>query len=218
MALKALIVQGGFKPHEPKETSDILAAALRQRGVEVEVSDTLETFKDKAKLEQMDLLVPHWTFGELPKEETKVLCGAVQSGISLAGIHGGAGDAFRGNIQFQHMVGGQFLAHPGGQITYTINIRDHEHPITQGLKDFSVTSEQYYMLIDPAIHALATTNAGEVVMPVAWTKTWGRGNVYYCSLGHSAAHLAQTEALELVIRGFMWAARKTAEARGEQRQ
>ena len=99
------------------------------------------------------------------------------------------------------------VAHPGGAgVTYDVNIVDNDHPVTKGLKDFTVTSEQYYMHVDPAIHVLATTNFDDVVMPVAWTKMYGKGRVFYCSVGHNAEATREPEALELIMRGMVWAA------------
>jgi len=46
------------------------------------------------------------------------------------------------------MVGGQWVAHPGGIIDYEVNIVNHDDPITRGLKDFKMHSEQYYMHVD----------------------------------------------------------------------
>jgi len=204
---KALIVQGGWQGHEPKPVAEILAAALAKRGIQAEIADTLDAFADLAKLKIYDLLVPHWTMGEIKNEQAKPLMQAVQEGVGLAGIHGGMGDAFRQCTAFQHMVGGQFVAHPGGAgVTYEVSIVDQEHPITRGLKAFSVTSEQYYMHVDPGNHVLAVTCFGRVVMPVAWVKTWGKGRVFYCSLGHNAQHASQPEVIELIGRGMAWAA------------
>lgn len=66
-------------------------------------------------------------------------------------------DAFRNNTEYQWMVGGQWVAHPGNIIDYTVNIVDHSDPITAGLADFQMHSEQYYMHVDPANQVLATT-------------------------------------------------------------
>jgi len=207
MTMKALIVQGGWPGHEPKETADIMEAELKKRGLDVEMSDSVDSLGDAARLKELDLIVPHWTMGEINNKTVKVLAEAVNSGLSMAGIHGGMGDAFRANTKFQEMVGGQFVAHPGGAgTTYEVNIVDREHPVTKGLSDFTVTSEQYYMHVDPGNRVLATTNFGEMVMPVSWVRKVGKGNIYYCSLGHNAEHLSQPEALELCVRGLVWAA------------
>jgi uncharacterized protein len=205
---KALIVQGGWQGHEPGPVSEILDQALRERGFEVEVSDTLDAFKDEAKLKELDLIVPLWTMGSITKEQLNPLLQAVRSGVGIAGVHGGMGDSFRQETEYQFMVGGQWVAHPGGDgIEYMVHIEDVDSPITEGMHDFQVSSEHYFMHVDPGNQVLATTRFGDTVMPVTWTKRYGKGRVFYCSLGHVAQVFEQDpQILEMVARGMVWAA------------
>jgi len=213
---KALIVWGGWDGHEPKQVAEIFRNALAERGFDVEVSNTLDAFLDEARLTSLDLIIPEWTMGAIKREQLRPLLAAVQSGVGIAGVHGGMGDSFRQECDYQWMVGGQWVAHPGGDtVTYDVQIVDKKHPVTKGLKDFKVTSEQYYMHVDPSNHALATTTfepsdilAVPCVMPVAWTRRYGRGRVFYSSLGHVAKTAAQPEVLKLVTQGFLWASEK----------
>ena len=204
---KALIVQGGWEGHEPRGVAEILAQALRENGFQVEASDTLDAFKDQEKLKKLDLIVPIWTMGTIEPDQLNPLLEAVRKGTGTAGVHGGMADAFRDQPEYQYMVGGQWVAHPGGdEVTYEVNITDVPSPITEGIKDFTVTSEHYYMHMDPGNTVLATTRFGDVMMPVAWTKMYGKGRVFYCSLGHSASIVRQPEVLTMVTRGMIWAA------------
>ena len=184
---KALIVRGGWTGHEPFQVGDILAGALRENGFEVEISETLDAFKNSENLKGLDLIVPIWTMGSIAREQLQPLLEAVKSGVGIAGVHGGMGDAFRQETEYQYMVGGQWVAHPGGDgVSYTVRIEDQEDPITKGLTDFEVKSEKYYMHVDPAIKVLATTDFDGVKIPITWTKHYGKGRVFYCSLGHVA--------------------------------
>ena len=54
----ALILQGGYQPHRPKEVAEILAGLLREENFKVEISDTLDSLLDREKLRQTDLIVP----------------------------------------------------------------------------------------------------------------------------------------------------------------
>jgi uncharacterized protein len=207
---KALIVWGGWDGHEPQQTAELMAAALRGEGFEVEVATTLDAFKDEEKLKSLDLLVPNWTMGAITGEQLTPVLNAVRSGVGLGGIHGGMCDAFREQTEYQFMCGGQWVAHPGGLRPYTVNIGPTPDPITAGIEDFEVTSEQYYMHVDPIIEVHATTvfpDYDNVVMPVVWKKKYGEGRVFYCSLGHSAAVLAMPPVTTMVTRGLKWAAR-----------
>jgi len=112
-------------------------------------------------------------------------------------------------------VGGQWVAHPGNIIPYHVTITNHDHPITSGLSDFDMRSEQYYLHVDPNNNVLATTTFSAeycdwiegTVMPVVWTRMWGKGRVSYTSLGHVAKDFDVPEAREIVRRGLLWASK-----------
>lgn len=218
MARKALIVWGGWDGHQPREVAELFRGILERESFAVEVSDTLDAFKDEAKLKSLDLIVPNWTMGSISDDQLYPVLNAVRGGVGLAGCHGGMCDAFRQSDPWQFMTGGQWVAHPGNDgVEYAVHFPDSSHVITKGLKDFTVRSEQYYMHVDPAVKVLATTRFptaegphtpnGPVDMPVAWTKFFGAGKVFYCSLGHQANVIAMPEVTELMRRGFLWAAK-----------
>ncbi|MBO9610672.1 MAG: ThuA domain-containing protein [Paenibacillaceae bacterium] len=216
---KALIVWGGWEGHEPEQVADIFRGVLEKEQVKVEMSNTLQAFADVEKLKQLDLIVPIWTVGQIEANLASNVSEAVQSGVGLAGCHGGMCDAFRDNVEWQFMTGGQWVAHPGGNsVEYVVNIANSSSTLVAGIEDFQVCSEQYYLHVDPAIEVLATTrfplasgphssNKG-VDMPVVWTKRWGLGRVYYNSLGHQASIMEMPEVKELMRRGFLWCADK----------
>jgi len=214
---KALIVRGGWEGHEPEQVARLFATELDQHGVDVTVSDTLDILQDDTLLRTLDVIVPIWTMGTITPDQLAPLLTAVEGGVGLAGCHGGMCDAFRDAPAYQFMTGGQWVAHPGNDgVTHEVRITDQDHFITAGSRDFSVTTEQYYMHTDPANKVLATTRFpivegphvpnGVVDMPVAWTKYYGQGRVFYCSLGHHAAVVRQPEVLRLCLRGLLWAA------------
>jgi type 1 glutamine amidotransferase len=215
MSKKALIVWGGWDGHEPKQCVDIFAPYLREQGYEVEISDTLDVYLDNVKLHALNLIVPVWTMGTITREQEAGLLAAVKDGVGIAGWHGGMGDSFRNNTEYQFMVGGQWVAHPGGVIDYDVNITNHHDPITTGLPDFHMKSEQYYMHVDPSNEVLATTTFGGeyapwikgTVMPVVWKRMWGAGRVFYTSLGHVANDFNVAEARTIVQRGMLWASK-----------
>lgn len=211
---KALIVWGGWDGHEPKQCVDIFAPWLELKGFEIVVSDTLDSYLDADLMNSRDLIVQVYTMGTITGEQEKGLLTAIENGVNVAGWHGGLGDSFRNNTSYQFMVGGQWVAHPGGVIDYEVNVTNHTDPITKGIPDFKMHSEQYYMHVDPINEVLATTTfTGEhaswiqgVVMPVAWKKMYGKGRVFYSSLGHVAKDFDVPEAKEIMQRGMLWAA------------
>jgi hypothetical protein len=216
---KALFVWGGWEGHEPKQCVDIFAPWLKEQGFDIEISNTLDSYLDAAKLKSFDLIVQAVTQASITPEQEKGLLDAVMGGVGIAGWHGGLADSFRSSVNYEYMIGGQWVAHPGGVIDYEVTIADPKDPIMAGLSDFKMHSEQYYMQVDPNNKVLATTRfSGHydrwikgVVMPVVWKKPFGKGRVFYTSLGHVAADFDVPEAREIVKRGMLWAARAMKE-------
>ncbi len=210
MNKSVLIVFGGWLGHQPKEVSAVLAEAMQREQFRVEMRDSLEAFADTELLGRQSVIVPIWTMDNtITKEQCGGLLSAVRNGVGIAGCHGGMCDAFRNETEYQFMTGGQWVAHPGndGRL-YTVNIID-DNAITSSLSDFDVRTEKYYMHVDPAIRVHATTtfeDYEDAVMPVTWTKTYGKGRVFYTSLGHQANIVAMPQTLHMLTRGIRWAA------------
>jgi hypothetical protein len=226
MKKNALIVWGGWDGHEPSQLALIFKEILETEHFNVEISDTLDAFLDPEKMNALDLIIPIWTMGQITAEQEKNVIEAVASGVGIAGCHGGMCDAFRNSVGWQFMTGGNWVSHPGGDnVEHTINIKQSSSPITEGIEDFTVSTEQYYLHVDPAIEVLASTRFptvnwyhaanGSVDMPVVWTKRWGLGRVFYNSLGHHADIMEIDQVKELMRRGFLWAAESKSIAREE---
>jgi type 1 glutamine amidotransferase len=212
---KALVTWGGWEGHEPKKCAEIFVEVLKGEGYEVELYDTLDIYLNTERMASYDLITPVWTMSTITKEQEKGLLETIKNGTGLAGWHGGMADSFRQNTEYQWMVGGQWVAHPGNIIDYTVNIVDQADPIMAGLGDFQMHSEQYYMHVDPSNEVLATTTFGGqyapwiegTVMPVVWKRMYGAGKVFYSSLGHVARDFDVPEAKEIMRRGMLWATR-----------
>lgn len=213
---KALIVYGGWEGHDPCGLAGVFSEILEKEGFSVTKSATLDAFL--SDLTEYDLIVPIWSSGHLSEAAERNISGAVAAGTGIAGCHGGMCDAFRNSTTWQFITGAQWVAHPGNSdVTYEVNIRkSSSSPLTEGIADFTVKSEQYYLHVDPAVDILATTvfthkgnyaANGKVIMPVAFTKRWGEGKVYYNSLGHDRSVFSIPQAREMMRRGFLWAAR-----------
>ena len=212
---RALIFRGGWEGHEPVQTSDMVAGELRKRGMEVEIFDQQECLLVPELETEYDVIIPVWTMGTLIPEASAALRKAVLNGVGLAGWHGGMCDAFRQDTEYQFMTGGQWVAHPGNVIDYRVEITGRD-PIVDGIGDFDMHSEQYYMQVDPGNEVLAVTRFNGAVcpwidgtvMPVVWKRRYGKGKVFYSSLGHVAEDFRRSpQSLEIMVRGALWAAR-----------
>jgi len=211
---EALIVWGGWSGHEPQQGAEIIRDFLQEDGFTVRLENTTEAFADPA-IKDLSLIVPIFTMSKIEKDQVSNLVAAVQGGVGLAGYHGGMGDAFRDAVEYQFMVGGQWVAHPGNIIDYRVDVTRPDDPIMAGIDSFDYRSEQYYMHVDPSNEVLATTTfTGEhapwidgVVMPVVWKRKHGEGRVFFSSLGHVASEFAVPQMKTILRRGMNWAAR-----------
>jgi type 1 glutamine amidotransferase len=211
---EALIVWGGWSGHEPQQCAAIVRDMLEEDGFKVYVENTTEAFADPS-IRDLSLIVPIFTMSKIEKEEVLMLNSAIRDGVGLGGFHGGMADAFRDSVDYQYMVGGQWVAHPGKVIDFHVDVTKPDDPIMQGIESFPYHSEQYYMHVDPAIEVLATTTfTGEHdywvegrTMPVVWKFKYGKGRVFYSALGHVASEFEVPQMKTIMRRGLNWAAR-----------
>jgi len=224
-----MILCGGWDGHEPKLVTERFKKFLEEEGFEVAVEENVQIVTDKERLSELDLFVPVITMCNEPLGYGffEPLLEAVGGGLGMAGCHGGMCDSFRNSVEYQFITGANWVSHPGGDETkYKINIISKSNPLTEGIGDFDVSSEQYYLHVDPANEVLATTRFptvrwyhsanGEVDVPQIWTRKWGYGRVFYNALGHHNDVFDIPQAWELMKRGLLWAAegKKTAREKG----
>ena len=168
---RALVVRGGWDGHQPVETTELFIPFLEANGFDVRVAESPEVYADVDYMVTVDLVVQTNTMSTIKPEEFAGLRQAVEDGTGLAGWHGGIADSYRNNSDYLQFIGGQFAAHPGkhpkeragdqsdNYVPYTVNMLPAaaNHPITRGLRDFDLITEQYWVLHDDYIDVLATT-------------------------------------------------------------
>ncbi|MGI5239824.1 ThuA domain-containing protein [Dactylosporangium sp. CA-139066] len=218
MTRRALVVRGGWEGHAPVETTELFRPDLVDAGFEVTVAEDLEVYRDEALLARTDLIVQCWTGGTLTAQQSAGLRRAVHAGTGLAGWHGGLVATFDDDHEYLRMVGGLFLWHPAEFIEHRVRIEPGraDHPIVAGIGDFTVHTEQYWMLADARNDTLASTivepadggqGEGPVAMPVVWTRQWGSGRIFFSAIGHRIEDLQQPQVRTLTARGLVWASR-----------
>lgn len=227
---RALIVRGGWDGHSPVEATDLFLPFLEEHGYDVRIESSPEAYADRPAMEGVDLIVQSVTMSEISREALTGLHDAVRSGTGLVGWHGGIADSFRASSDYLHLIGGQFATHPSmdpalgvtgpeaNYLTYTVEINEagRRHPITEGIADFELTTEQYWVLHDDLIDVLATTTHPAppwhpwyrpVTSPVVWTRHWGEGRIVVCTPGHTPEVLAHPSVRTIIERGMLWATR-----------
>ena len=227
---KALIVRGGWDGHQPVEATDLFIPYLRENGFDVRIEESPKIYADAEYMAGVDLIVQCNTMNTIEREEFEGLRDAIEAGTGMAGWHGGIADSYRNSSDYLHLIGGQFACHPGKHpeervgdasdnfIDYTVNMLPEaaDHPITAGIPDFPLRTEQYWVLTDEYIDVLATTTlpAREwdawnrpVTCPAVWTRRWGEGRIFVATPGHSVEILQDLNVSTIIERGMLWASR-----------
>ncbi len=227
---EALVVRGGWDGHHPVAATDLFLPYLRAQGYRVEVTDSNEVYADGERMARTDLIVQCVTMSSISREASHGLRDAVAAGTGLVGWHGGIADAYRNDADYLQLIGGQFATHPGKEpslrhgdetdnyLTHTIEFTDaaRSHPITTGLDDFELHTEQYWVLHDSLIDVLATTTHPTqpwhpwhrpIVSPAVWTRLWGAGRIVAATPGHSVDVLEHPTVRTIVERAMLWATR-----------
>ncbi|MFW2513175.1 ThuA domain-containing protein [Demequina sp. SO4-13] len=229
MAKHCLIVRGGWPGHHPVAATDAFVPVLENLNFIVDVEDTPEVYADSSIMARYDLIVQCVTMGSATVEEVEGLRQAVAAGAGLAGWHGGVIDSYRNSTDYLQLLGAQFAAHPHAPEDrgrtdveayrdYTVHFTERaaDHPITKGMADFPIRTEQYWVLSDAHNRVLAdcelVPGPGDewdepITMPVAWTRQWGKGRIFAVTLGHTLDVLQREEVSSLIERGMQWAAR-----------
>jgi len=210
---RILILYGGWQGHNPSQMTEFLIENFLQNH-DIIKSDKLSCINPEL-LKDIDLLIPIWTYGELTQSQEITLDEAIRNGMGIIALHGLA-SAFQSSRLFKFIIGGQFVAHPDGSDSCYEVYFTKDDPIVKDLKNFTIKTEQYYLLVDPAVHVLATTIfkdksmdwINNVTMPVSWKRKWDKGNVFYCSLGHTTNELTNPAIKLLLERAIKWAIKK----------
>ncbi|MDN4599440.1 ThuA domain-containing protein [Leifsonia virtsii] len=230
MSRQAVMVRGGWDGHMPVETTDLFRPFLRDNGFDVRVEEGTAVYADEDYMATVDLIVQVNTMNTIEDAEFRGLQKAVLNGAGMAGWHGGIADSYRNNADYLHMIGGQFAHHAGkdpaervgeqsdNYIPYTVHITEYgkTHPITAGIDDFDLVTEQYWVLSDEYNDVLATTTQEvrpwdawnrPVTAPAIWTRQWGKGRIFVSAPGHRLEIVESQPVRTIIERGMLWAAR-----------
>jgi len=164
--------------------------AAETKWVENALKSALEKLSP-ASLENYDAVAFVNTSGTLPIPDMNGFLNWIKSGGAFIGIHA-ASDTFHDSPEFIAMLGGEFASH-GKQVGVVYLNLDLSHPATAHLgKSWTIEQEEIYLLknYDPAkVHDLLALdkhpeNNSPGHFPVSWCKLYGKGRVFYTSLGH----------------------------------
>lgn len=227
---QALVVRGGWDGHQPVETTQVFIPFLESNGFSVRVEESSEIYADAEFMAKVDLIQQTNTMNVIEKDQLAGLQSAIINGTGFGGWHGGIADSYRNSSDYLQMLGGQFANHPGkapeerigeqsdNYVPFSINMTElgKSHPITAGLGDFSLVTEQYWVLHDDYNDVLATTTQKvrpwdpwnrEITSPAIWTRNWGKGKIFVTTCGHNLEIVLDKNVRTIIERGLLWASR-----------
>jgi putative membrane-bound dehydrogenase-like protein len=188
--------------HQPALRFKQFAPVMRERGIELTYTDKLKDLNEKT-LNQYAGLIIFANHDNIAPEQEKALLAYVESGHALIPLHC-ASYCFRNSDAFVKLVGGQFQRHGTG--VFRTEITMPEHPIMKGFKGFESFDETYVHTKhnEKDRTVLEVRVDGEGREPYTWTRTQGKGRVFYTAWGHDERTWGNPGFENLVERGIRW--------------
>jgi type 1 glutamine amidotransferase len=219
--LRALVVYGGhgFNTNAFWAMWDKLPGVTYAKCQLPQQADMLKPGLEK----QFDVIMFFDMIKGLTPEQQKAFVALLNTGIGLVPTHHtlGAHDGWRA---YWDIIGGHYMhkeeeiaGKKYGKSNYThdvdlaVKVVDTEHPVTRGVKDFTIHDEAYgNFYVAPGVHVLMTTDHPKCGRDVAWTKTAGQSRVCYLIFGHDEKAWQNPSYQTLLLTALRWAAAGTA--------
>ena len=196
--MKKILLMGGGEFHDYEGCTEVIARYLEEWKEEYTVERVIQdlSYLERPKLDEYDLVIFYWTKDHLtPAQKHGLLDWMAEKGKFVA-VHCAA-TAFRDCPEYESMLGGRFKKHPPYR-NYFVSL-DMEHPaMRKHFENFEVPAEwtnwsvheclvkdeQFLIHYDRRVNVAATAAFNGRVWPVAWSRAWGNGKLFYLALGH----------------------------------
>lgn len=199
---QALIIWGGWVGHEPETLANRLELELINKNYKVKSTNDFAILLNE-DMHVYDVIIPIWSCGIKSDLYLNELLDAIKAGVGLFTFHGGI-DWFD-QAKYAEMIGATYLYDCQPQ-AFTVTLNDIKHPITEGLTSFDTISEIYYLQADPMNEVLAHTHILGKEMPIAWTRQYGKGRVFYSTLAHTSDQVFGENNLKMMLNAIDWVA------------
>ena len=207
-------VTKGFR-HSSIPTAEAVLGSLAERHGLFSVDfarndDELSEKMTPSRLQGYDGIVFANTTGELPLPDKEAFMEWIQSGKGFVGMHS-ASDTFHQFRPYIDMIGGEFQTH-GPQVGVHVVNEDHDHKACRHYGSHFNIFDEIYVLKSfhrDRVHGLLTLHhhpntkvPGDY--PIAWAKSYGKGKVFYTSLGHREDVWTNRDYQAHVMGGILW--------------
>jgi type 1 glutamine amidotransferase len=203
--------KGPNKPNAPKDTGDadkfkadtekFNAAMEKFKEADAKYQEELKSYSAEQKrvlaekmsaeaLKSYDGVIFANTTGDLPLPDPQAFIDWIKAGHAFVGTHS-ASDTFHGFMPYIEMIGGEFRTHDAQATVDCLN-QDAKHAACKHLPASWTVHDEIYLIKSftrSTVHGLLTLDKepnkktpGDY--PIAWCKQFGKGRVFYTSLGH----------------------------------
>ena len=212
--INALLLTGGDDPyHDFDAISEIIKRFLNEANIALTITKNMDDLLGD-KLKPFDVILSNAMNITLTKAHETALLNAIigspwgETGKAkgFVGIHG-ASFNFLNSTAYLNMLGARFLTHP--EISeFNYHVQNTEHPIMQGVNDFKLNSELYLMEQYPPFEVLLNCDYQGFSRPIAWSKAYGLGRVFYLALGHGEEEVSNKQFQKMIINAVNWSSSK----------
>lgn len=218
--IKVVVVTGGHG-FEQKEFLAVFEAMDGIEFVHAPQKDDSELFEDVSDW-KYDVILFYNMGQKMTPKRGKNLLALLEKGVGVVTMHHALA-AWQDWPEFEKIAGGKFYLKPtevngvkrptSGYkhgVDFTVHVEDPKHPITEGLKDFTIHDETYCRYsVSPKAHVLLTTDEPTSEKAIAWAGTYGKARTCYLVNGHDAKAYANPGFQRLTANAIRWAAGKT---------
>jgi type 1 glutamine amidotransferase len=177
--------------------------------------------KNAKNLDYFDAVL-FYTTGELAMDDQQkadLMSFIKDDGKGFVGAHS-AIDTFYKWPEYGEMTGGYFDEHPWGVFDAPVIVEDANFPAMRGFAPTFVIRDEIYQAKNwsrEKVRVLARLDASKLDLTnsrvhrtdrdfaVAWAKTYGKGRVFYSTLGHPAASWDRPDVQKMYLEAIKWA-------------
>ncbi len=225
--LKVLIVTGGHG-FEKETFFQVFEQNPEIKFTHAEHGRSNATVYDRADLLDQDVVVLYDMPQSITDAQKEKFLRLFDKGIGLVVLHHAIA-SYQQWPEYERIIGGRYpepdSSKPGTvteqvgwrhDVDVPVVIVTKDHPITAGLKDFTIRDEIYWGLrVQPDVTPLITTTHPKSSKPLAWARTERKSRVVYLQLGHGPSAFNDANYRRLVTQSIRWVAEKPPSATGE---
>jgi len=217
--IRAVVVTGGHG-FQKEPFLEVFKGHDGLTATHVHLQDHSELFEDTTEW-PYDVIVLYNMTQKISETRRQNFLALLNKGVGLVALHHSLA-AWQEWPAFAQIIGGRFFTTPDTVagtkyeksgwkhgLDYTVHVQDPSHPITRGMKDFTIHDETYCRYwVSPKAHVLLTTDEKTSDKVIGWTCPHPKTRVAYIINGHDAKAYANPNYRTLVTRAIRWAAGK----------